>query len=37
MRIRYKLKKHKRLFASAVAVFIAVIMLLGVAAPFLSQ
>lgn len=35
MRMGYKVRKHKRLFASIVAVLLAGIMLLGLAAPFM--
>jgi energy-converting hydrogenase Eha subunit F len=36
MRLGYKLRKHKRLVASVVAILLALILILGLAAPFMS-
>lgn len=36
MRLGYKLRKHKRMFASVVAVLLAAILLLSLAVPFLT-
>jgi hypothetical protein len=36
MRLGYKLRKHKRLFASILAVLLALLMAAGIAVPFIE-
>jgi hypothetical protein len=36
MRLGYKLRKHKRLFASLIAIILALVLIIGLAAPFIG-
>jgi hypothetical protein len=35
MRLGYKLRKHKRVWASVIAIILALILVIGIAAPFI--